>query len=175
MNLTKRGDIYLADFGESDNGKIGGLRPVLVIQNNTINKFSPTVIVAPLTSDMQNKKMPTHVFISKDDGLSRDSLILVEQIKIIHKSEIKKKLVQANSNIMLKVENALNLATSNSKIMNDNQSEYKQAYLSEYDLREIKEILKSSNYIGNRIKDWIYSGIISGIIGMIISALIFKH
>ena len=75
---------------------------------------------------------------------------------------------------MLEVEKALSLANSNSKIDNIDSSDYKNVYSPEYDLMEIKEMIKSSNYIGNRIKDWTYSGIIGALIGMLINSLISK-
>lgn len=174
MQFIKRGDIYLADFEESDNAKFGGIRPVIIIQNDIINKFSPTVIVAPLTSCTYDRKLPTHVLVSKGHGLPVDSLIILEQIKTIHKTNIKKKIGQTSSNLMLEVEKALSLATSNSKIDNVDSSDYKNVYSPEYDLMEIKEMIKSSNYIGNRIKDWTYSGIIGALIGMLINSLISK-
>lgn len=173
MQFIKRGDIHLVDFGESAKGKLGGIRPVLIIQNDIANKFSPTIIVAPLTSsNKHNNKLPTHVAISRESGLPVDSLVLLDQVRTIHKSEIKEKLGQASASLMLEVENALGFATSNSKNSNINPSEYKQAYSPEYDLKEIKDMLKGSNYIGNRIKDWIYSGIIGAVIGMLINLLI---
>ncbi|MBU5269478.1 type II toxin-antitoxin system PemK/MazF family toxin [Clostridium cochlearium] len=172
MELIKRGDIYLADLGDSKGGIIGGMRPVLVIQNNIVNKFSPTVLVVPLASNSKNRKLPIHVVITKSFGLSLDSIILLEQIKAISKTKIKEKLGHASSEIMVEVEKAMNLVTSQSKIDSKNSSMYKEFYSVKLDLIEIKDILKNSNYIGNKIKDWIFSGIIGTAIGIIIGKII---
>lgn len=172
MQFIKRGNIHLADLGALTNKTLAGIRPVLIIQNDIANKFSPTIIVAPLTSNKNNTKLPSHVSIPKESGLPVDSLILLEQLRTIHKSDIKEKLGQASASIMLEVEDALNLVTSNSKNSNINPAEYKQAYSPEYDLMKIKDMLKGSNYIGNRIKDWVYSGIIGAVIGIVINILV---
>lgn len=148
------------------------MRPILVIQNDVINKFSPTIMIVPLTSNTHKKRLPIHVAISKDSGLPVDSLILLDQIKTIHKTKIIEKLGQVSPEIMMEVENAISLATSQSKIDSEDFLFYKEFYPFEYDLREIKEILKSSNYIGNKIRDWIFSGLIGAIIGIIISKII---
>ena len=86
----KRGDIYYADLDPVIGSEQGGIRPVLVIQNDVGNKYSPTVIVAPFTSKLEKPPLPTHVFIrSEDSHLSQDSIILLEHIRTIDKSRLK--------------------------------------------------------------------------------------
>lgn len=194
MLLIKRGDIFFADLNNSnDNTKIGGFRPVIILQNDIGNKYSPTTIIAPITSNIHKANMPTHVFISKDEGLPVDSVILLEQVTVIDKKRLKEKVGHANDKIMKEVNKALNIATAKtvkdisvpqvdyepevqniipSEIHNEYAIQYKDFYSSIKDIKEIKEMLKSSNYIGNKIKEWIISGIIGAIIGAGITALI---
>ena len=76
--IVKRGDIYYADLSPVVGSEQGGVRPVLIVQNNVGNKFSPTVIAAAITSQINKAKMPTHIEIDADDyGLSKDSVILL--------------------------------------------------------------------------------------------------
>ena len=82
----KRGDIYYADLSPVVGSEQGGIRPVLVIQNDIGNKYSPTVIAAAITSQINKAKMPTHIELAaKDYGLNKDSVILLEQIRTIDK------------------------------------------------------------------------------------------
>lgn len=91
--IVKKGDIFYADLGKSDGSEQGGKRPVVIIQNNTGNKFSPTVIVAAITSQINKAKMPTHVSIKADDyGIDYDSVILLEQIRTLDKRKLKQKI-----------------------------------------------------------------------------------
>lgn len=87
LTLT-RGQIYYADLGTNKGSEQSGLRPVLIIQNNIGNKYSPTIIVAAITSQIHKAKLPTHVEIAKDCGLEKDSVILMEQIRTIDKRRI---------------------------------------------------------------------------------------
>lgn len=85
----KRGDIYLADLGKGYGSEQGGIRPVLVVQNNKGNKYSTTLLVACITSKAHSKHhLPTHYIIPKDVGLKYDSMVMMEQIKVIDESRI---------------------------------------------------------------------------------------
>ena len=89
---VKRGDIFYADLSPVIGSEQGGIRPVLVIQNDVGNKYSPTVIVAAITSQINKAKMPTHIEINGEEyGLSKDSVILLEQIRTIDKKRLKEK------------------------------------------------------------------------------------
>ena len=81
-----RGDIYFVDFGKSRGSAIRGKRPAVVIQNNTGNKHSPTLIVAAITSGDRKKKLPTHLYVEERFGLSKKSIILLEHIQTVDKS-----------------------------------------------------------------------------------------
>ena len=90
MKLLYKGDIYFADLSPVVGSEQGGVRPVLVIQNNVGNKFSPTVIVAAITSRMDKHNLPTHVLIEQSRyGLQKDSMILLEQVRTIDKSRLR--------------------------------------------------------------------------------------
>lgn len=104
----KRGEIYRADLDPVVGSEQGGIRPVLIIQNDIGNLHSPTVIVAAITSRMKKPRLPTHVFITKDEsGLERDSVILAEQVRTLEKIRLKRKLGQVDAQIMEKVDQAL--------------------------------------------------------------------
>lgn len=83
-----RGDIYIANLGMAIGSEQGGIRPVIIIQNNIGNHFSPTTIVAPVTTKLNKSSLPTHVTISKDDGLDTLSIAMLEQIRIIDKKRL---------------------------------------------------------------------------------------
>ena len=90
--IVKRGDIYYADLSPVVGSEQGGIRPVLVIQNDIGNKYSPTVIAAAITSQINKAKMPTHIELAaKDYGLNKDSVILLEQIRTIDKRRLQRK------------------------------------------------------------------------------------
>ncbi|MCD2255956.1 type II toxin-antitoxin system PemK/MazF family toxin [Agrilactobacillus fermenti] len=106
--VVRRGDIFYADLSPVVGSEQGGLRPVLVIQNNVGNHFSPTVIVAAVTAKIQKPKMPTHVGITaKEDGVERDSVVLLEQIRTIDKQRLKDKVTQLSGTKMKLVDHAL--------------------------------------------------------------------
>lgn len=87
---VKRGDIFIADLDPVVGSEQGGVRPVLVVQNDRGNRFSPTVICAALTSKLGKSDLPTHVWIaSQDSGLPRDSLVLCEQIRTLEKRRLR--------------------------------------------------------------------------------------
>ena len=107
----KRGDMYYADLSPVIGSEQGGVRPVLIIQNDVGNKFSPTVIAAAITSQTSKNKLPTHINIdSKEYGLMKNSVILAEQIRTMDKSRLKEKIGQVDETIMGQVNNALGIS-----------------------------------------------------------------
>ena len=107
MNI-KRGDIFYADFRPVVGSEQGGVRPVLVVQNDTGNKHSPTVIIAAITSRMTKAPLPTHVKIdSSKYDIIKDSVILLEQLRTIDKARLKDKVCHLDNEIILKVDKAL--------------------------------------------------------------------
>ena len=106
--IVKRGDIYYADLSPVVGSEQGGIRPVLVIQNDIGNKYSPTVIAAAITSQINKAKMPTHIELAaKDYGLNKDSVILLEQIRTIDKRRLREKIGRIDDGLMASVNNAL--------------------------------------------------------------------
>ncbi len=109
--LIKRGDIYYADLSPVVGSEQGGVRPVLVIQNDIGNKYSPTVIAAAITSQINKAKLPTHIEISAQEyGLLKDSVILTEQIRTIDKKRLKEKIGHLDDELMDKVNEALGIS-----------------------------------------------------------------
>ena len=107
----KRGDIYYADLSPVVGSEQGGIRPVLVIQNDIGNKYSPTVIAAAITSQINKAKMPTHIELAaKDYGLNKDSVILLEQIRTIDKTRFREKIGRIDDGLMASVNNALSIS-----------------------------------------------------------------
>lgn len=105
---VKRGDIYYADLSPVVGSEQGGIRPVLIIQNDVGNKYSPTIIAAAITSKINKAKMPTHIELSaKEYGLNKDSVILLEQIRTIDKRRLKEKIGKLDSEMMKNVDKAL--------------------------------------------------------------------
>lgn len=108
MVIVKRGDIYYADLSPVVGSEQGGIRPVLIIQNDIGNKYSPTVIAAAITSQINKAKMPTHIELgAKDYGLNKDSVILLEQIRTIDKKRLREKIGHLDEAHMEKVNDAL--------------------------------------------------------------------
>lgn len=106
--IVKRGDVYFADLSPVVGSEQGGVRPVLVIQNDIGNRFSPTVIVAAITAQIQKAKLPTHVEIdAKAYGFDRDSVILLEQIRTIDKQRLTDKITHLDEEMMNRVNEAL--------------------------------------------------------------------
>ena len=106
--VIKRGDIFYADLSPVVGSEQGGVRPVLIIQNDIGNKYSPTVIAAAITSQINKAKLPTHIEISaKEYGLQRDSVILLEQIRTIDKRRLREKIAHLDDELMDKVNDAL--------------------------------------------------------------------
>lgn len=107
----KRGDIYYADLSPVIGSEQGGIRPVLIVQNDIGNKYSPTVIAAAITSQINKAKLPTHLEISaKDYGLLKDSVILLEQIRTIDKKRLREKIGRLDDELMERVNEALNVS-----------------------------------------------------------------
>ena len=108
MNTVKRGDIYYADLSPVVGSEQGGMRPVLIVQNDTGNRHSPTVIAAAITSQTGKARLPTHIEIAAQSyGLSRDSVILLEQIRTIDKSRLRERMGKLDDTAMSKVDNAI--------------------------------------------------------------------
>lgn len=109
--IVKRGDIFYADLSPVVGSEQGGVRPVLVIQNDVGNRYSPTVIVSAITSQINKAKMPTHVEIAaKDYGLQKDSVILLEQVRTIDKRRLKEKIGHLDDELMVMVNDAMKIS-----------------------------------------------------------------
>jgi len=107
----KRGDVFFADLSPVVGSEQGGTRPVLVIQNDIGNRFSPTVIVAAITAQIQKAKLPTHVEIDAErHGFERDSVILLEQVRTLDKSRLTDKITHLDQHVMEKVNAALEVS-----------------------------------------------------------------
>lgn len=118
----KRGDIYYADLSPVVGSEQGGVRPVLIVQNNIGNHYSPTVIVAAITARISKPKMPTHVAIkAHHTGIEKDSVILLEQIRTIDKQRLKDHVAQLDEVTMQQVDHGLEVSIGLNK-----KSEYKQ-------------------------------------------------
>lgn len=97
----KRGDIYYADLSPVVGSEQGGVRPVLIVQNDVGNRYSPTVIAAAITSQKEKSKLPTHIELdSKNCGLSKDSVVLLEQIRTIDKRRLREKMGSLDANLL---------------------------------------------------------------------------
>ncbi|MFD0961993.1 type II toxin-antitoxin system PemK/MazF family toxin [Paenibacillus chungangensis] len=106
--IVKRGDVFFADLSPVVGSEQGGVRPVLVIQNDIGNRFSPTVIVAAITAQIQKAKLPTHVEMEAEaHGFDRDSVVLLEQIRTIDKQRLTDKITHLDDETMRKVDDAL--------------------------------------------------------------------
>ncbi len=106
--MIKRGDLYYADLSPVIGSEQGGIRPILIVQNDTGNKYSPTIIAAAVTSQMGKAKLPTHIELSANEfGLPKDSVILLEQIRTLDKRRLKDKIGELSSSKMQKVNTAL--------------------------------------------------------------------
>ncbi len=107
----KRGDIFYADLSPVVGSEQGGLRPVLIVQNDVGNRYSPTVIAAAITSKLGKAKLPTHIDITGGDvGLSKDSVVLLEQIRTLDKKRLKEKMGHLSDPIMEQVNTAITVS-----------------------------------------------------------------
>lgn len=110
MNI-KRGDIYYADLSPVIGSEQGGLRPVLIVQNDVGNRYSPTVIAAAITSKLGKTRLPTHIdVIGTEAGLAKDSVILLEQIRTIDKKRLKEKMGHLDERTMSDVNSAIGVS-----------------------------------------------------------------
>lgn len=106
--VIKRGDIFYADLSPVIGSEQGGVRPILIVQNDVGNKYSPTVIAAAITSQINKAHLPTHIEIASNDcGLSKDSVILLEQIRTIDKKRLREKIGRLDQKRMKSVNEAL--------------------------------------------------------------------
>jgi mRNA interferase MazF len=104
----KRGDIFYADLSPVVGSEQGGVRPVLIIQNNVGNRYSPTIIAGAITSQLTKAKLPTHIEISKGQfGLPKDSVILLEQLRTLDKRRLREKLGSLDRDTIRKVDKAI--------------------------------------------------------------------
>jgi mRNA interferase MazF len=109
--LVRRGDVFYADLNPVVGSEQGGIRPVLVVQNDVGNKYSPTVIVAAITSQIDKAKLPTHVELQSEEyGLEKDSVILLEQLRTVDKKRLKEKITILDQDIMVKVDESLKIS-----------------------------------------------------------------
>ena len=106
--MIKRGEIYYADLNPVVGSEQGGIRPIIVLQNDVGNKYSPTVIAAATTSRLTKAKLPTHIELNKENTpMPKDSVVLLEQIRTIDKSRIKEKIGELPPDVMQQINDAL--------------------------------------------------------------------
>lgn len=109
--MVRRGDVFYADLSPVIGSEQGGVRPVLVVQNDIGNKYSPTIIIAAITSQINKAKLPTHVEITAPEyGLPKDSVVLLEQIRTIDKKRLREKIGRFNDEMMRSVDDALKIS-----------------------------------------------------------------
>lgn len=109
--LVKRGEIYYADLSPVVGSEQGGIRPVLIVQNDVGNKHSPTVIAAAITSKKEKSQLPTHISVSASScGLAKDSVVLLEQVRTLDKRRLKERMGELDSNSMQQVNDALSVS-----------------------------------------------------------------
>ncbi len=107
----KRGEIYYADLSPVIGSEQGGMRPVLIVQNDVGNKHSPTVIAAAITSQKEKSKLPTHIAInSMNCGLAKNSVVLLEQVRTLDKKRLKERMGELDPGAMNKVDSALSVS-----------------------------------------------------------------
>ena len=109
--LVKRGEIYYADLSPVVGSEQGGIRPVLIVQNDVGNKHSPTVIAAAITSKKAKSQLPTHISVSASScGLAKDSVVLLEQVRTLDKRRLKERMGELDSGSMQQVNDALSVS-----------------------------------------------------------------
>ncbi len=119
--MIKRGELYYADLSPVVGSEQGGVRPILIVQNDTGNKYSPTIIAAAITSQLNKAKLPTHIELNANEfGLLKDSVILLEQIRTLDKRRLKEKIGELSPLKMQKVNTALLISLG----FNDNPQSY---------------------------------------------------
>ncbi len=108
---VQRGDIYYADLSPVVGSEQGGVRPVLIVQNNVGNRFSPTVIAAAITSQKDKAPLPTHIHVhSGENGLAKDSVVLLEQIRTLDKRRLREHMGHLDARSMTQVDRALEIS-----------------------------------------------------------------
>ena len=108
LGTVRRGDIYYADLSPVVGSEQGGMRPVLIVQNDIGNRYSPTVIAAAITSQTGNARLPTHITLQgMGCGLTKDSVILLEQIRTIDKKRLRERMGKLDEDMMSRVDNAI--------------------------------------------------------------------
>lgn len=105
--MFRRGEIYYADLSPVVGSEQGGIRPILIIQNDIGNKYSPTVIAAAITSQLSKAKLPTHIELGTEFGLLKDSVVLLEQIRTLDKRRLREKIGDIPPDKMAQIDNAL--------------------------------------------------------------------
>lgn len=111
MSLIRRGDIYYADLSPVVGSEQGGIRPVLIVQNDVGNRHSPTVIAAAITSRINKNRLPTHIEVdARSYGLARDSIVLLEQIRTLDKRRLKERMGHLDREAMDRVDRAISIS-----------------------------------------------------------------
>lgn len=140
MSVVLRGDIFFADLSPIVERERAGIRPVVVVQNNIGNKYSPMVIVAPITSLLKGAKLPTHVEIkSEDSGLNSNSVLLLEQIRVLDKRQLKEKISNISEKYDYKINKALSISLA---LESDNETYKNSSNLNAEEIAEAINILK---------------------------------
>ena len=109
-NNVRRGDIYYADLSPVVGSEQGGARPVLIVQNDVGNRYSPTVIAAAITSQTGKARLPTHIEVHTDSGLAKSSIVLLEQIRTLDKRRLKDRMGHLDDETMTLVNDALSVS-----------------------------------------------------------------
>ena len=123
-NNVRRGEIYYADLSPVVGSEQGGMRPVLIVQNDVGNRYSPTVIAAAITSQQNKAKLPTHIEISaKSVGLSKNSVVLLEQIRTLDKRRLKERMGSLDTEMMHRVDDAIAVSFG---LRTENEQEHKE-------------------------------------------------
>lgn len=112
---VKRGDLYYADLSPVIGSEQGSTRPVVVIQNDVGNKYSPTIIISAITSQINKTKLPTHVEVEQGFGLPKNSVVLLEQIRTIDKKRLREKIGKFDEDTMRKIDDALKISLETKK------------------------------------------------------------
>ena len=157
-SIIIRGDILYANMGEGIGSEQGGIRPVICIQNNVGNKFSPTIIVAPLTSQQNKTKLPTHVEINEegDTGLGKQSIVLLEQIKTLDKRRLLQKIGNCSQKTINNIDKALMISLGieiNKSNVIDNINIYNNNRVEKFDINRANNIGTSINKLENFINE----------------------
>ncbi|MBP5166786.1 MAG: type II toxin-antitoxin system PemK/MazF family toxin [Oscillospiraceae bacterium] len=107
-SVVRRGDIYYADLSPVVGSEQGGMRPVLIVQNDVGNRYSPTVIAAAITSQVNKARLPTHIELGAQSyGLTKNSVVLLEQIRTIDKQRLRERMGKLDNTLMDRVDNAI--------------------------------------------------------------------